>query len=66
MLKRLYLDPCDRWAIWMPFEMQKVKMVRPIDLSDFKDAISKTKKSATGVLLAKYDAWEMEQMAGGH
>ena len=60
------MDPCDRWAGWMAFGMQKVKMVRPIDLSDFKDAISKTKKIVTGGLLAKYDAWEMEQMAGGH
>jgi len=50
----------------MTFGMQKVKMVRLIDLSDFKDAISKTKKNVTGDLLAKYDAWEMEQMAGGH
>ena len=40
--------------------------VRLIDLSAFKDAISKTKKSVTGGLLAKCDALEMEQMAGGH
>ena len=49
----------------MTSAMQNVKMVRPIDLSDFY-AISKTKKSVTGGLLAKYDAWEMEQMTGGH
>ena len=39
--------------------------VRPIDLNDFKDAISKSKKSVTAGLLAKYDSWEKEQMAGG-
>ena len=50
----------------MAFGMQKVKMVRPIDLSDFKDAITKTKKRVTGGLLAKHDAWEIEQIAGGH
>ena len=39
--------------------------VRPIDLNDFKDAISKSKKSVTAGLLTKYDIWEKEQMAGG-
>ena len=37
--------------------------VRPIDLSDFKAAISRSKKSVTSGLLAKYDAWEKEQMS---
>ena len=37
--------------------------VRPIDLNDFEDAISKSKKSVTSGLLAKYDAWEKEQMS---
>jgi SpoVK/Ycf46/Vps4 family AAA+-type ATPase len=37
--------------------------VRPIDLNDFKDAISRSKKSVTSGLLAKYDAWEKEQMS---
>jgi len=39
--------------------------VRPIDLNDFKDAISKSKKSVTAGLLAKYDSWEKEQVPGG-
>ena len=37
--------------------------VRPIDLNDFEDAISKSKKSVTSGFLAKYDAWEKEQMS---
>ena len=40
--------------------------VRPISFNDFKDAIAKTKRSVTPGLLAKYDEWEREQMAGGH